>query len=105
MAGATLAENSTKPSPILDDPFLWLEEVEGKRALDWVEQRNKESLAELQADERYERFPGMPPNRADVMIAAFTCIIALLDKFNMKETTNRLRNLRYGIAAEMLSQS
>ena len=56
MAGATLAENSTKPSPILDDPFLWLEEVEGKRALDWVEQRNKESLAELQADERYERF-------------------------------------------------
>ena len=56
MAGATLAEDSPRRPPILDDPFLWLEEVEGKRALDWVAQRNGESLAELQADPRYERF-------------------------------------------------
>ena len=56
MAGATLAEDGPRRPPILDDPFLWLEEVEGKRALDWVAQRNGESLAELQADPRYERF-------------------------------------------------
>ena len=56
MTGATLAEDATRRPPILDDPFLWLEEVEGKRALEWVEQRNSESLAELQADPRYERF-------------------------------------------------
>jgi prolyl oligopeptidase len=53
---AALAEPLPKRPPILDDPFLWLEEVEGKRALDWVEQRNGETLAELQADARYERF-------------------------------------------------
>ena len=52
MAGATLAEDATRRPPILDDPFLWLEEVEGKRALEWVKQRNGETLAELQADGR-----------------------------------------------------
>src|SRR4051794_10430822 len=29
------------------DPFLWLEEVEGKKSLDWVKERNAESTAEL----------------------------------------------------------
>ena len=56
MAGATLAEDATRRPPILDDPFLWLEEVEGKRALEWVKQRNGETLAELQADKHYEPF-------------------------------------------------
>ena len=56
MARATLAEDATRRPPILDDPFLWLEEVEGKRALEWVKQRNGETLAELQADKRYEPF-------------------------------------------------
>ena len=56
MAGVTLAEDVTRRPPILDDPFLWLEEVEGKRALEWVKQRNGETLAELQADKRYEPF-------------------------------------------------
>ena len=56
MAGVTLAEDATRRPPILDDPFLWLEEVEGKRALEWVKQRNGETLAELQADKRYEPF-------------------------------------------------
>ncbi len=36
------------------DPFLWLEEVEGKTALDWVATENKRSLDLLQADPRYE---------------------------------------------------
>jgi prolyl oligopeptidase len=31
----------------VDDPFLWLEEVEGERALEWVETRSQETLAEL----------------------------------------------------------
>lgn len=56
MASSTLAEEATRRPPILDDPFLWLEEIEGKRALEWVEQRNGETLAELQADKRYEPF-------------------------------------------------
>ena len=30
-----------------DDPFLWLEDVTGDRALAWVRERNAESTAEL----------------------------------------------------------
>ena len=56
MAGVTLAESETRPAPILDDPYLWLEEVEGKRALEWIGERNRETLTELRSDERYDRF-------------------------------------------------
>jgi prolyl oligopeptidase len=37
-----------------DDPFLWLEEVEGERALAWVEQRNTATLAALSASPVYQ---------------------------------------------------
>jgi len=37
-----------------DDPFLWLEDVEGDKALDWVRVQNARSLAELEADPRYQ---------------------------------------------------
>src|SRR2546430_14531400 len=36
-----------------DDPFLWLEEVEGEAALDWVRRQNARSLAALESDPRY----------------------------------------------------
>jgi prolyl oligopeptidase len=36
-----------------DDPFLWLEEIEGERALQWVRRENARSLALLEADPRY----------------------------------------------------
>ena len=36
-----------------DDPFLWLEEVEGARALAWVRAENARSLALLEGDPRY----------------------------------------------------
>jgi prolyl oligopeptidase len=36
-----------------DDPFLWLEEVEGAAALAWVRAENARSLALLEADPRY----------------------------------------------------
>ncbi len=35
------------------DPFLWLEDIEGPRALQWVNAQNARSLGELQADPRY----------------------------------------------------
>ena len=56
MTGATLAESEIKPAPILDDPYLWLEEVEGRLSLEWVEERNRETMAELRSDERYDLF-------------------------------------------------
>ncbi|HNR76792.1 MAG TPA: S9 family peptidase, partial [Parvularculaceae bacterium] len=37
-----------------DDPFLWLEEVEGENALDWVRAKNAETLSALEADPRFE---------------------------------------------------
>lgn len=37
-----------------EGPFQWLEEVEGKAALDWVEQRNAESTAELTKHPAFE---------------------------------------------------
>ena len=36
------------------DPYLWLEEVEGERAMAWVEAHNARSLTTLQGDRRYQ---------------------------------------------------
>ena len=36
------------------DPYLWLEEVEGERAMEWVRAHNERSLGVLQGDPRYE---------------------------------------------------
>ena len=44
------------PAPDGDDPYLWLEEVDGERAVAWVREHNARTLAILQADPRYERF-------------------------------------------------
>ena len=41
------------PPPPAADPFLWLEDVEGTRALDWVRAQNARSLGGLEADPRY----------------------------------------------------
>jgi prolyl oligopeptidase len=36
------------------DPYIWLEEVEGERALEWVEARNQVTLARLSGHEVYQ---------------------------------------------------
>ena len=41
------------PAPASSDPFLWLEEVQGDRALAWVREKNAESEKQLQADLRF----------------------------------------------------
>jgi len=46
VAQAAAAASST-------DPFLWLEDVDGKRALDWVNAENTRSLKVLESDPRY----------------------------------------------------
>ncbi len=38
------------------DPFLWLEEVDGERALSWVRERNGETQSILEGDNRFEPF-------------------------------------------------
>lgn len=37
-----------------DDPYLWLEEVRGERAIAWVEEANSETLAIIKGDPRYQ---------------------------------------------------
>jgi len=39
-----------------EDPFLWLEDIEGDKALEWVEARNAESLTMLQALPEYQDY-------------------------------------------------
>jgi prolyl oligopeptidase len=38
------------------DPYLWLEDVEGERALAWVRSHNERSLGQLTRDPRYQKF-------------------------------------------------
>ncbi|HEY7811218.1 MAG TPA: prolyl oligopeptidase family serine peptidase [Allosphingosinicella sp.] len=45
-----------QPAANSDDPFLWLEEIEGQKALDWARAENAKSLGVLQADPRYGKF-------------------------------------------------
>jgi prolyl oligopeptidase len=49
-AAAALAMTITAAAA---DPHLWLEDIEGKKAIDWVKARNAESLAALEADPRF----------------------------------------------------
>ena len=55
----TVTENS-------QDPFLWLEEVEGDKALAWVHEQNKESVPAFEKDARYNTFL----NEADTILNA-----------------------------------
>lgn len=41
-----------------DDPFLWLEEVESERALDWVRERNAESEASIADGKDFDDLQG-----------------------------------------------
>ncbi len=56
-----IAADTTKPAeartPLAelgrDDPYLWMEEIEGTRALDWAKAQNGKTLPVLQGDARY----------------------------------------------------
>jgi len=43
----------TEASMTSEDPYLWLEEIEGERALAWVREQNARSLAVLEGDPRF----------------------------------------------------
>lgn len=45
--------HNTAPAP-KDDPYLWLEDIEGKEALQWVEKQNQESQA-LADNDQYRK--------------------------------------------------
>ena len=57
---SAMAQTSTPPNPPLaegafatsdaTDPYLWLEEIEGERAMAWVNEQNERSLGVLRGD-------------------------------------------------------
>lgn len=49
-----MAAVSASAAATEDDPYLWLEEVEGEQALAWVKERNAHSLGILEQDPRFE---------------------------------------------------
>lgn len=51
---ALLGPPSLAAQETAEDPFLWLEEVEGERALAWVEERSAATLAELSEHPLFE---------------------------------------------------
>ena len=51
VTASALAQPAIDPA---DDPFLWLEDVEGERALAWVEAQNAATAAELRASPLYD---------------------------------------------------
>ncbi|MBI1338828.1 prolyl oligopeptidase family serine peptidase [bacterium] len=55
-APAVDAKPMTGPESFDSAAHLWLEEVEGERALDWVRSQNDRTLGKLQSDPRYEPF-------------------------------------------------
>jgi prolyl oligopeptidase len=55
---AVMIGSMTLPVAVADtsDPYLWLEDVEGERALAWVREHNERSLGQLMRDPRYQKF-------------------------------------------------
>jgi prolyl oligopeptidase len=54
MTGAGgLAKPAEAPA---DDPFIWLEEIQGERALAWARAENSRTLGALQGDRRYRQY-------------------------------------------------
>jgi prolyl oligopeptidase len=58
-AGTAAGQENSSPgrtSSAAGDPFLWLEELEGPRALAWAKGENARTLAVLQEDKRFTSF-------------------------------------------------
>jgi prolyl oligopeptidase len=53
-AALILCAGSLAPAQEPEDPYQWLEEVGGEKALAWVKERNSESLAELTRSAAFE---------------------------------------------------
>lgn len=51
---AFMAPAMTVAQQAVEDPYLWLENIEGDDALEWVREQNTRSLAELEADPRFD---------------------------------------------------
>jgi len=55
-AALLLAPAAISAQTAPDDPYVWLEDKDGARAMAWVEEENAKSLPRLQSDPRYQGF-------------------------------------------------
>jgi len=51
---SAISPAGAKPAQTTDDPYIWMEEIEGARALAWVHAHNDETLKVLKGDPSYE---------------------------------------------------
>ena len=58
---SAMAQGPTMHTPITDDPYLWLEDVEAEKSLDWVRARNAVSETQL------AKAPGFDALRGDLL--------------------------------------
>ena len=54
LGAVTLAIAGAAAAQTGDDPFLWLEDVQGEKALSWVKEHNAKSTALLEARKEYK---------------------------------------------------
>ncbi|MGD8327216.1 MAG: prolyl oligopeptidase family serine peptidase [Sphingomonadales bacterium] len=64
--GSEQTSASMSVKPILEDPYLWLEEIEGEEALAWVKERNKEGAAVLEQEPGFQDYQ----DRAEAILAS-----------------------------------
>jgi prolyl oligopeptidase len=50
-----VAVTSNKPTAVVEDPYLWLEETDSAKALDWVKARNAESVKTYGSSPEFEK--------------------------------------------------
>ncbi len=53
IGGPAIGQVPTPEAAEATDPYIWLEELNGPKALDWVREQNARTLAVLQADPRF----------------------------------------------------
>ncbi len=58
-----------------------------------------EIIEPMPVEERIAKF-GVPKSRADILVAAFVCIVQLAKKLKFKEIYHTFNNLRYGLILE-----
>jgi len=52
--GLAAAQQPASPAPAADDPFVWLEDVEGARSMEWVNAKTAATVADLSASTLYQ---------------------------------------------------
>ena len=83
----SMAKDTANESKV-DDPYLWLEDVGGEKALEWVEQNNEKSLGYLQSKPLYKELYEKKRLRYD------DCIQKLMTEFFIEHELTIQRILR-----------